>query len=141
MRTRRNLLWLAPCLIGLGLAGCVPYPSAYYSGYPAYASPVYAGVPPPPPASWSPEMVWLPSAGAYVAMDYTDPLFFLGGTYYYAFGGGWYSGPSYRGPWRVMRAPPPALRGFTPNRWGDYQTRARTYYRANPNGQHFRPRR
>jgi hypothetical protein len=90
MMTRREVSWLAPSLIvmlGASVAGC----AAYYPAYSAY--------PPPPPAAWTPNMVWLPSPGVYVALGYNYPLFFHGGSYHYAYGGRWYSGPSYRGPW------------------------------------------
>jgi hypothetical protein len=131
--TRRQALWSAACLLALataGLAGCVAY-------YPAY--PTYSAYPPAPPAAWSPNMVWLPSPGAYVALGYPYPLFFAGGLYYYAYGGRWYSGGTYRGPWRPAPGPPPPLRGFHPNQWGDYQSRARAHYSSNPGWQHFRP--
>ncbi len=106
---------------------------------PVYAAPpVYA--PPAAPAGWYPEMVWLPQPGAYIALDYRYPLFFIEGTYYSLYGGSWYAGPSYRGPWHAYPSPPPALRGFHPGTWNSYQERARAHYRADPNWRHFRPR-
>jgi hypothetical protein len=102
--------------------------------------PPYGAYPPPAPASSYPEMVWLPSPGVYVAQDYSYPLFFYSGIYYYFYDGGWYSGPNFRGPWRPLSAPPPPLRHFRTGDWGAYQTRARGYYPANPRWQHFRPR-
>ncbi len=100
--------------------------------------PVYA--PPAAPAGWYPEIVWLPQPGAYIALDYSYPLFFIEGTYYSLYGGNWYAGPSYRGPWHAYPSPPPALHGFHPGTWNSYQERARTHYRADPNWRHFRPR-
>lgn len=97
--------------------------------------PVYA--PQSAPAAWYPEMVWLPSPGAYVAMDYAYPMFFIGGTYYSLYESRWYAGPSYRGPWQVHAAPPPALRGFHSSSWNSYQARARNYYHSSPNWRHF----
>ncbi len=102
-------------------------------------SPAY-NAPPPAPAGWIPEMVWLPSPGVYVALDYTYPLFFYSGVYYYFYSGRWYSGSSYRGPWQWRPAPPLPLHRFQPNYWPTYQTRARGYYRNNPSWRHFRPR-
>lgn len=105
--------------------------------------------PPPPTAQpyppagvalQAPEMVWLPAAESYVAVDYSYPFFFYGGIYYYLWGGTWYSGPSYRGPWHPQVAPPSPLRGFQPRYWNDYQARARTHYRADPRWRHFRAR-
>ena len=121
----------AGALIG-GAAGAVAG-AATTPQPPAYA-------PPAPSAGWYPQMVWLPSPGAYVALDYTYPLFFVGGTYYYLYGGHWYAGPSYRGPWQIRRGPPPPLRNFHASSWSGYQTRAHSYYRGNPNWRHFRPR-
>lgn len=99
-----------------------------------------ATTPPPPPAGYYPDMVWLPSPGVYVALGYNDPLFFYGGLYYYLYGGHWYSGPRYNGPWRLHGAPPPRLHQFRERNWHEYQSRARNYYRGNPNWRHFRPR-
>ena len=100
--------------------------------------PVYA--PQAGPAGYYPEMVWLPSPGVYVGIDYGYPLFFIGRYSYSLYEGRWYAGPSYRGPWRAHPAPPPALRGFHPSAWNSYQARARTHYRADPNWRHFRAR-
>jgi len=117
-----------------GVATTPPPPSS--QGYP----PMAEGYAYPPEPAYAPEMVWLPAPGAYVAMDYSYPLFFYGGIYYYLFNGYWYSGPSYRGPWRPHVAPPPPLRNFQPRYWNQYQTRARDNYRADPRWRHFRSR-
>ncbi len=116
-------------------AATTPPPPSYA---PSAAPPVYA--PPAAPAGWYPEMVWLPQPGAYIALDYSYPLFFISGSYYSLYAGRWYAGPSYRGPWRPYAAPPPALSGFHPGVWNNYQDRARAHYRADPNWRHFRPR-
>ncbi|ABQ29748.1 MULTISPECIES: hypothetical protein [Acidiphilium] len=111
-----------------GAATTPPPPSPYEAGYPPAA-----------PASWSPEMVWLPSPGVYVALGYNYPLFFYSGLYYYLYSGRWYVGSSYSGPWRIHAAPPP-LRRFHSGYWNSYQMRARNYYHNNPGWRHFRPR-
>jgi hypothetical protein len=122
MATRRALLrttpWLA-ALSGAGLAGCVAYPD-YYG---------------------TPTMVWLPSPGVYVAYNYNYPLFYFGSSYYYTAAGHWYTGQYYRGPWHPIPGPPPPLRGFQSGYWPSYQSRAGTYYRANPGWRHFQPHR
>jgi hypothetical protein len=129
MATRREMLRLTPGLAALlcvSVAGCAPYYPAYYEY-------------PPPPAPWSPNMVWMPSPGAYVALGYNYPLFYYGGSYYSNYGRRWYSGPTYHGPWHHRPGPPPRLHGFQPGAWGGYQARARGYYRGNPGWRHFRP--
>jgi hypothetical protein len=134
MTTRREMLRLAPGLIvllGASVSGCVVYEPA--------PSPAYSGYPPPPPAAEPPDMVWLPSPGVYVGMGFSYPLFFDGGSYYSNYGGRWYSGPSYRGPWQYRPGPPQSLHGFQQNAWGGYQDRARGYYQSNPNWKHFKP--
>ena len=139
MPTRREMLRLGPGLMvvfGATVAGCVAYPPPA-SQYPAY--PADSGYPPPPPASWNPNMVWLQSPDVYVALGLTVPLFFDGGSYYSNYGGRWYSGPTYRGPWRYRQGPPQSLHDFHPNAWGGYQDRARGYYQGNPNWKHFKP--
>jgi len=130
MTTRRQIFGYLPVLAAgaaaTQLAGCVAYPTYTYPY-------------PPPAASVAPEMVWLPSIGMYVALGYNYPLFYSGGVYYYSYGGYWYSGPRYRGPWRRLPAPPPPLVRFQPRYWSGYQAKARGYYHGNPNWQHFRP--
>jgi len=129
MTTRRDLLWLVPpltAMVGLGLTGCVAYP--------AYRGPVSV-------AAGVPTMVWLPSLGVYVAIDGPTPLFYAGGTYYSSYGGGWYAGPGYHGPWRSLAGPPPMLGRFQLRDWPGYRARANSYYRANPSWRHFRPQR
>lgn len=123
--TRHFLPGLLAVTLSTGLAGCVVYPDESY--------------PPPLPANWSPDMVWLPSPGVYVAQDYGYPFFFYGHDYYYAYRGRWYAGPGYRGPWHAIPGPPRPLYGFQPDHWHDYQSRAGGYTHANPNWQHFHP--
>lgn len=91
---------------------------------PAYApAPVYA----PPPVVVAPQaMVWLPEVGAYVALGMQQPMFYLGGVYYYHYRGAWFTGPGYGGPWRPG-VPPGALRRFRDPDWGRYQRMAHDY--------------
>ena len=138
MPTRREMLRLTPGLIvltGAALTGCVAYPpqGAQPAPYPDY------GYPPPPPATWNPNMVWLQSPDVYVALGLNFPVFFDSGAYYSNYGGRWYSGPSYRGPWKYRPDPPRSLHDFHQNQWGGYQDRARGYYQTNPNWKHFKP--
>lgn len=118
-------------------------------GTPPPPPPVYVAPPPPPiyvaPAygpgvvvSAPPLMLWYPQFGGYVAMGVSQPLFFLSGVYYFSDGGRWYSGPSYRGPWRPSPALPPGLRRFHDRDWHRVQERARGYER-NPQWGRFRP--
>ncbi len=87
---------------------------------PVYAAPpVYAPAPP--------SMIWMPALGVYVALGVEQPIFYLGGVYYYLYGGNWYSGPHYGGPWRRMARPPEHLRRFEARDWGRYQDEARRH--------------
>ena len=101
-------------------------PSAYY------AQPVY----PPPVAVAPPAMVWQPQLGVYIALGVQQPIFFLGGLYYYAYGGRWYAGPHYGGPWRPLGGPPVQLRRFQDRDWNRYQEQAREHER-DPHWRHF----
>ena len=98
---------------------------------PAYApAPVYVPAPvyAPPPVTVMPQaMVWLPEIGAYVALGLQQPIFYVGGVYYYRYRGGWYTGPGYGGPWRPGR-PPGALQRFRDPDWGRYQRMAHEYH-------------
>ena len=119
----------------VGGAVTTPTPPPYGT-YPQ-APPAYGAY----PQAAYPEMVWLPTPGVYVGVGSSYPLFYYGNSYYYSYDNYWYNGPSYRGPWQPLRAPPPPpLRAFRPSDWNAYQARARGYYPANPNWRHFRPR-
>jgi hypothetical protein len=107
---------------------------------PVAPPPAYGAYPQAPAPAWYPEMVWLPSPGIYVGVGSSYPLFYYGSSYYYSYNNAWYYGPSYRGPWQPLRAPPPPLRSFRPGDWNAYQARARSHYPADPNWRHFRPR-
>lgn len=108
------------------------YPQPVYP-QPAYPQPVY-----PAPAYAPPAMVWMPELGFYIALGAQQPVFYLGGIYYYNYGGRWYTGPHYGGPWRPIARPPQTLRRFNDRDWGRYQERARERER-NPHWRQFRP--
>jgi hypothetical protein len=108
-------------------------PPPVYAPQPVYVQPGY----PPPYVVAPPSMVWLPSLGAYIALGLQQPIFYLGGVYYYNYGGGWYRGPHYGGPWNRLPGPPPQLRRFHGRDWGRYQKQARQYGR-DPHWRHFR---
>ena len=108
-----------------------PPPPVYVA--PAYPAPAY-----PAPAYAPPVMVWMPELGVYVALGAQQPVFYLGGIYYYNYDGRWFTGPRYGGPWRAVAVPPPQLRRFHDRDWDRYQERARERER-NPRWRHFRP--
>ncbi|WP_197033156.1 hypothetical protein [Thiomonas sp. FB-Cd] len=112
--------------ISVGTPPPVYAPAAYY------AQPVY----PPPVAMAPPAMVWQPQLGVYIALGVQQPIFYLGGLYYYAYGGRWYAGPHYGGPWRPLGGPPPQLRRFEDRDWNRYQDQAREHER-DPHWRHF----
>ena len=129
--------------LGLALAAGTP---ALADGPPVSFSfsigtpPVYAPAPgyvEPALVAPGPSMVWDPALGAYVALGVQQPLFYFGGVYYYLYGGRWYAGPQYGGPWRPVRPPPP-LRRFQDHDWDRYQRYAREHAR-DPHWRHFRP--
>ena len=87
--------------------------------------PVYAPAPGYAPAP--PSMIWAPALGAYIALGAEQPIFYFGGIYYYLYGGQWYSGPHYGGPWRRLARPPEHFRRFDARDWGRYQDEARRH--------------
>ncbi|MGC9162828.1 MAG: hypothetical protein ACP5F9_04685 [Thiomonas sp.] len=100
--------------------GNPPPPPPVYVAPPAY-------VPPPVVVSAPPTMIWLPEFGGYVALGVSQPLFYLGGVYYYYSGGRWFIGPGYAGPWRPAKRIPPGLRKFRDPDWRWAQERAYRY--------------
>jgi len=110
--------------------GTPPPPPVYVAPQPVY-------VPPPVVVSAPPTMVWLPDFGGYVALGVSQPLFYLGGIYYYNSGGRWYSGPRYGGPWHPAERIPPGLRKFRDRDWQRAQDRAYRYDR-DPQWRRFR---
>ncbi len=125
-----------PVSIQFSIGTPPPPPPAYVVPAPAYVAPAY-----PPPAvvlPAPPMMLWYPDFGGYIAMGTAQPLFFLGGAYYFSSGGRWYSGPGYNGPWRPARIVPPGLRRFHDRDWRQVQEHARRYER-NPRWGRFRP--
>ncbi|MFA7495940.1 MAG: hypothetical protein WCY67_06470 [Acidithiobacillus sp.] len=101
---------------------------------PVYAAPGY----PPAILSSPPLMVWLSNLGVYAAYGASQPIFYQGSNYYYYYGNRWWAGPGYRGPWRPIAAPPPALRRWNHRDWPNVQRNAGRYAR-DPHWRHFRP--
>lgn len=110
--------------------GTPPPPPVYVAPQPVY-------VPPPVVVSAPPTMIWLPDFGGYVALGISQPLFYLGGVYYYNSGGRWYTGPRYGGPWYPAERIPPGLRKFRDRDWQRAQDRAYRYDR-DPHWKRFR---
>jgi len=80
-----------------------PPPPVYYVPPPP---PVYA--PPPPPAppevvvQTEPQFVYDPAIGMYVAAGVPYDLFYNGSEYFYLYGGRWYRGEYFTGPWITL---------------------------------------
>ncbi len=91
---------------------------AYGNQVPGYG-PVAAASPQPdvvtpPPGFYldeAPQFVYSPELGLYVAVGIPYDLFFTGSEYLYFYGGYWFRGPYYNGPWSFAgrRYLPPAL--------------------------------
>lgn len=96
---------------------------------PVYVAPQPVYAPPPVYVAAPPTMIWLPEFSGYVALGVSQPLFYLGGVYYYNSGGRWYTGPHYGGPWRPAPRIPPGLRRFHDRDWQRAQDRAYRYDR------------
>ncbi len=47
----------------------------------------------------APQFVYSPELGLYVAVGVPDDLVYTGNDYFYSYGGRWYRGPYYNGPW------------------------------------------
>ncbi len=84
-----------------------------------------------------PSMFWVPGLGMYAAYGSSYPIFYYGSSYYYLYGGRWYAGPDFRGPWRPIGVPPPALQGWRPGEWPKLQGDME-HYRHDPHWRHFR---
>ncbi len=136
-------LWIKSLLTSAVLAG-LGLSSAAFAGpvdiqlnvgtQPVYAAPGY----PPAILTAPPLMVWLSNLGVYAAYGASQPIFYQGSNYYYYYGNRWWSGPGYRGPWRPIAAPPPALRRWNHRDWQRVQRDAGRYSR-DPHWRHFRP--
>lgn len=62
----------------------------------------------------APQFIYSPELGLYVAVDLPYDLIYTGVEYFYFYGGFWYHGPYYNGPWvlALRRDFPPALLRF-----------------------------
>lgn len=102
---------------------------------------------PPPQAvaiETAPEFIYLPSLKMYVAVGVPYDLVYSGSDYFYFFGGRWYRGPYYNGPWvYVPRSSyPPAFLRFRINSIRKYREAEFRRYeldRAHYDGRFHRP--
>ncbi|MBU2851280.1 hypothetical protein [Acidithiobacillus ferrivorans] len=139
-RKQRHLVWLVSGAIlyaGTAVTGASASPvdiQLNVGTQPIYVAPGY----PPMAIATPPLMVWLSNLGVYAAYGASQPIFYQGSTYYYYYGNRWWAGPGYRGPWRPIVAPPPALRHWNYRDWQNVQRDARRHYR-DPQWRHFRP--
>ncbi|HEX8960292.1 MAG TPA: hypothetical protein VF775_01835 [Geobacteraceae bacterium] len=75
---------------------------------------------PPPPEVYlddAPRFIYAPAIGMYVAVGVPFDLVYTGRDYFYFYGGRWYRGPYYNGPWSFVprRSYPPAFRRYRVN--------------------------
>jgi len=74
----------------------------------ATAPPQPGEVGPPPPEidlAEAPQFVYSPELGMYVAGGVPYDIVYTGGAYFYFYGGRWYRGPHYYGPWFLATGP------------------------------------
>jgi hypothetical protein len=94
---------------------------SYGNRVPGYGMRTAQAYPPPPPDAGpppvsleqSPEFLYSPELSVYVAAGVPYDLVYTGSAYFYFYGGRWYRGPYYNGPWVVVRVgslPPPLAR-------------------------------
>jgi hypothetical protein len=60
---------------------------------------------PPPPALYfgeAPQFIYSPALNVYVAVGVPYDLVYTGSAYFYFYGGRWYRGPYYNGPWAFV---------------------------------------
>jgi len=98
---------------------------SYGNQVPGYRTPRAATTPPPPQPSAmtpppeiktdeAPQFFYSPELNMYVAGGVPYDLVYAGGSYFYFYGGLWYRGPYYNGPWvrAASKDFPPALRRY-----------------------------
>lgn len=102
---------------------------------------------PPPPEVYfeeAPQFIYSPALGMYVAVGVPYDLVYTGNGYYYFYGGRWYRGPYYNGPWAYVPRrsyPPVFLRYRIANirRFRDAEFRRYERDRAHYDGRFHRP--
>lgn len=112
------------------------------SAKPLYADDVKIKIPAPPmpkivlPAP--PPMIWLPTPQIHVAYDSPYPIFHQERHYYLHHDDNWYIGPSYNGPWGLIKGKqvPKSLRKFKKDNWGHYQREAAQRFRDDHDDRH-----
>ncbi|HJV33775.1 glycine zipper family protein [Geomonas sp.] len=75
-----------------------------YRAQAAAPPPPVVAVPPAPEIylEAAPQFIWAPELGMYVAVGVPYDLVYTGSAYYYFYGGRWYRGPYYSGPWTYV---------------------------------------
>jgi hypothetical protein len=92
----------------------------------------------------APQFIYAPELGLYVAVGVPYDLIYTGSEYFYFYGGRWYRGPYYNGPWVFATRAyfPPALLRFRINRirhFRDMEFRRYQHDRGHYNGRIHRP--
>lgn len=111
------------------------------------ATPAPAVTVAPPPGIYldeAPQFIYAPELGMYVAVGVPYDLLFTGTEYFYFFGGRWYRGPYYDGPWTFMprRAYPRVFVDYRIGRirhFRDVEYRRFEHDRGHYNGRLHRP--
>jgi len=101
----------------------------------------------PPPEVYlneAPQFIYSPALGMYVAVGVPYDLIYTGTDYFYFFGGHWFRGPYYNGPWvfAARRFWPPVFLRFRIDRirhFRDVEFRRFEHDRAHYNGRFHRP--
>jgi len=118
------------------------FSAALFAAHPLYADDIKIKIPAPPipkivlPAP--PPMIWLPTPQIHVAYDSPYPIFHHERNYYLHHDDIWYIGPSYNGPWSLIKGKqvPKGLRKFKKDNWGHYQREAAQRFREERDDRH-----
>jgi len=102
---------------------------------------------PPPPEVYvdeAPQFIYSPAIKMYVSVGVPYDLVFTGREYYYFYGGRWYCGPYYNGPWRFVarRNYPPVFARYRIDNiryYRDMEVRRYNHDRAHYDGKFHRP--
>ena len=127
-------------------AAAAPPPEVYADEAPQ-PSEVYADEAPQPPEVYvdeAPQFIYSPALNMYVAVGVPYDLVYTGNDYFYFYGGRWYRGPYYNGPWvpAARRYSPPVLHRYRIDQIRHYRGAEYGRYehdRAHYNGRFYRP--